>query len=117
MRKSISVFKLNKTDKEILQILRKIFLTKKVRPLASDDHLRIWMIRVFFYMSFAFIILKILIVFLGQELPSEYSAMAATPIAFFFGTLFLYINSESENTSILVFGLTWVSIVVALFMA
>lgn len=110
------MFKLNDVDKEILMILRKVFLSKNIKPMQSDDHLRIWMFRIFFYLSILFVIVKVVLTISGKGLPSEYSTMASTPIAFFFGTLFIYINSESENTSLLVFFLTWVSIVIALYM-
>ncbi len=41
------MFVLNKADQEILEILKETFLTKNIRPLLFDDHLRIWMIRSF----------------------------------------------------------------------
>jgi len=111
------MFNLNDVDKEILVILKKVFLAKNIKPTQSDDHLRIWMIRMLFFLSVLFIVVKIVLSLSGKGIPDDYSTMASSPIAFFFGTLFLYINSESENTSVLVFILTWLSIVVALYMA
>ena len=43
------------------------------------------------------------------------SKIISTPIALFFGVLFIHINNEVENTSVIIFILTWLSIVVAIY--
>jgi hypothetical protein len=109
------MLKLNKVDQEILEILKVVFLTKKVNPLRSDDHLRLWIIRSLFAVSVFGLIGRVIMGLIGQELPSGSSALLNTPIAMFFGVLFLHINNESENTSLIVFALTWISIIIGLY--
>ena len=109
------MLKLNKADREILQILKVVFLTKNINPLRSDDHMRLWIIRALFIISVISVAVRIVTTFGGQDVPSSMSAGLSAPIALFFGVLFLHINNESEHTSVIVFSLTWVSIVLSLY--
>ncbi len=111
------MFKFNGTDKEILVIIKKVFLAKNIKPSQSDDHFRIWLIRLLFYISILLILLRVVLSLTGKEVPDDYAMMASLHITYFFGTLFLYINSESKNSSFLIFILTCVSIVLALYVA
>jgi len=111
----IQVPKLNKVDEEILQILKKTFLSRHIDPLASDRNMRIWIIRILFLLSFVGLIFRILFDFTDKVISAEMPASLTTPIALFFGILFLHIHNESKNTSILIFVLTWVSIIIGLY--
>ncbi len=106
---------LNKADKEILHILKEIFLTKKVRPIQSDDHFRIWLVRMYFYVGVLCLMLRLGIWISGQEIDAQTSSFLSLNIAMFFGVLFLYINHKSESGSIIVFSLTWLSILCSLY--
>jgi len=112
---SKDMLKLNKVDKEILEILKVVFLTKNIRPMSSDDHMRIWIIRSFFGVSLLIIIVRVFLGLQGEKFPAEISSFFSMPIALFFGVLFIHINNESENTSLIVFVITWISIVIALY--
>jgi hypothetical protein len=107
--------KLNKADQEIIGILKIVFLTKKVKPLQSDDHMRLWIIRSLFAVSVFGLISRVILGFAGKDITSDMSAIFNMPIAIFFGVLFLHINNESENTSLIVFALTWISLVIGLY--
>ena len=109
------MIRLNKVDEEIIQILREAFLSKVGSPLASDHATRIWMLRACFYTALLSIFMRVTLGLAGREVTAEMSVIYATPIAYFFGLLFIHINNESENTSILVFALTWLSITVGLY--
>jgi carbon starvation protein CstA len=109
------MIKLNKVDQEILGILRVVFLTRKVNPMQSDDHMRLWIIRTFFVLSVFGILTRIVIGISDQEISAEISAFFNIPIAFFFGVMFLHINNELEDTSLIVFVLTWLSIIIGLY--
>lgn len=109
------MFKLNKVDEEILSILKETFLAKNIRPLTSDHHMRIWLIRMFFAVTIFGLLTRVILRFQEEKISTEFSSLLSLPITFFFGTLFLHINNESENTSLIVFVITWVSIVIALY--
>ena len=109
------MFKLNKSDREILGILKVVFFTKNVKPMQSDDHMRLWIIRLLFVASVFCLIARVIAGLLGQDIPAEISAAINATIALFFGVLFLHISNESENASLIMFALTWVSIVIGLY--
>jgi len=106
--------KLNEVDQEILEILKRTFLTRGIKPLGSDDHLRLWMLRGLLYTSLFGLISRIILGILDKDV-SGLSQIISAPIALFFGVLFIHINNEVENTSIIIFVLTWLSIVLALY--
>lgn len=111
----IDMLKLKKVDKEILSILKETFLTRNIHPLASDEHLRLWIIRSLLIVSVLGFVVRVIIGFSGEEISSEFSSFLSFPIALFFGVLFLHVNNKSENTSLIVFVLTWISIVLSLY--
>ncbi|WGO98125.1 hypothetical protein QFX18_19140 [Saccharophagus degradans] len=51
----------------------------------------------------------------GQDIPAEYSVVVNTPLAFFFTSLFLHINNEVEETSLILFILTWLALMLSLY--
>jgi hypothetical protein len=106
--------KFNKTDSEILAILKNVFLSKNIKPSISDHYLRIWMIRSFFYVSLFVLIVRVVIGFQGGD-TSVLSSLLSFAMTFFFGTLFLHINNECENPSLIIFVVTSLSIIIALF--
>ncbi|MEZ7204790.1 hypothetical protein [Pseudoalteromonas sp. DY56-GL79] len=106
---------LNKADKEILSILKEIYLTKKVKPLQSDEHFRIWLVRVYFYLGTLCLLYRLAIWATGQQISAQESSFLSFNIAMFFGVLFFYINHRSENSSVIVFSLTWLSIICTMY--
>jgi len=105
----------NKIDKEIIVILKEIFKPTRVNPLDSDHNVRLWMIRMFFLLSVLVIIGRVIINFSNHQVTNEYSAIANTPIAIFFTLLFLHINNEVEETSLIIFVLTWLALIISLY--
>lgn len=81
----------------------------------SDHNMRLWMIRSFFLVSVFGLIVRVVLGIKGDEITAEYSAMFNTPIAFFFTMLFLHLNNEVEDSSLIIFGLTWVSLMLGLY--
>ena len=110
------MIKINKTDKEIIYILKNIFQLKLINPLESDDNMRLWLIRSFFMLSIISLIVKMIHEFLNNEVNYCLSQSLNFPIAMFFTLLFLHINNKLENTSLIIFILTWLSFTLTLFL-
>ncbi|BFM20495.1 hypothetical protein R50076_15440 [Gilvimarinus japonicus] len=106
---------MNKIDREIIKILKDIFQLRRVRPLNSDHNMRLWLIRMTFAVSLFGIIGRVVVGFTGRAIPAEYSAVVNTPIVIFFTLLFLHINNEVEESSVIIFVLTWVALVLGLY--
>lgn len=106
---------MNKVDREILEILKNVFQLRRVRPIESDHNMRLWMIRMALTVSVFGIIGRVVMGFSDREILTEYSAMVNTPIAIFFTLLFLHINNEVEESSVIIFVLTWVALILGLY--
>lgn len=109
------MFKLSDADKEILKILKEVFQTRRVNPLQSDDNMRLCIIRSTFFVSALSLFTRLVLAFNGDVLTAQELAMFNTPIAFFFTVLFLHINNKSENTSIIIFVLTWIPLIISIY--
>ena len=105
---------MNKADEEILSILKEVFTPNKNALISPDEHFRHWILRVLLLLS-VFGILVIIIAKLFSDNPSSgLGSFVSFPIALFFGLLFIHINNKSENFSVLIFILSWVSLVIGL---
>ena len=105
----------NETDKEIIFILKEAFFTKKLRPLNSDEHLRFFFIRSFFYLSLFSLATRILLWGFGAIVTAKESAFFMLPISIFFTILFLHINNKSKNPSVIAMVLTWASLQISFY--
>ncbi|WP_444894688.1 hypothetical protein ACJJIE_11410 [Microbulbifer sp. TRSA001] len=106
---------MNKIDREIITILKDVFQLKRVRPIESDHNMRLWMIRSFLLISVLGLIGRVIVGLSNREISAEFSSVINTPIAVFFTLLFLHINNEVEETSIIIFALTWVALMLGLY--
>lgn len=109
------MIKLNKADQEILSILKVLFFTKNIKPLSSDEHFRIWFVRAALYVSLFTLSIRLSLVIAGELVSTTMSAIFNLPLTIFFTVLFLYINQKSENTSLIIFMLTWLALVIGLY--
>tara|TARA_R110000868_G_scaffold408704_2_gene692245 strand:- start:7791 stop:8114 length:324 start_codon:yes stop_codon:yes gene_type:complete len=106
---------MNKTDEDIIRVLKDVFQLRKIDPMVSDHNTRIGMIRTFFALSLLCITLRIFLAFYGRDITSDISKIINIPIAFFFTLLFWHLNNESENPSIIMFFLTWAALMIGLY--
>jgi hypothetical protein len=106
---------MNKTDEDIIRVLKDVFQLRKVDPLASDHNTRIGMIRSFFALSLVCLALRIFLALDGTEITADISKFINTPIAFFFTFLFWHLNNESDNPSVIMFFLTWAALMIGLY--
>ena len=105
---------LNKADEELLSILKDTFLTKKDSFYSQDEYAKAWILRALLATLVFSVSIKTLLALFGQDV-SEFPPVASTVGTIFFGFLFLHINSKSENFSVIVFVLTFVSMVVGFY--
>jgi carbon starvation protein CstA len=113
--KDDSALPMNKIDREILAILKEVFQLKWIRAMESDHNMRLWIIRSTFLVSVLALITRVLTSFMGQEVTTEHSAMINLPITLFFTVLFIHINNEVEETSLIIFVLTWFALMIGLW--
>jgi len=109
------MIRINKADKEIIEILKEVFQLKRINPMKSHENLRLWIIRSFFIVSIVALIIKVIYFLSDSKTDSISSEIVNTPIAFFFTLLFLHINNKTENSSLILLVLTWLSLMLTLF--
>ncbi|MGV0035904.1 MAG: hypothetical protein ACNYPE_13425 [Candidatus Azotimanducaceae bacterium WSBS_2022_MAG_OTU7] len=108
---------MNKTDEEILLILKETFRNKKKDMIYDpDDLMREWMIKMFLWLSLFMIAVGIVMFIFGKDVPSDYLQLTGVPVGIFFGLLFLHLNNKVENPSAILFVLTWVSMMAGLYL-
>ena len=101
---------MNKSDKEILKILKETFRKKHQGDLIDpDDAMSEMIIKNSLAISIFGLIVLVIMFLIDKEMPSGTRFIVATLISMFFWFLFMHINNKSENTSIIMFVLTWVS--------
>lgn len=100
---------MNKADEEIIEILKETFWVKKSRLCDPDDYLKCLILKVFLGLSILGAATCITFKLLGKEVPQGTGEFVSIQLSMFFGFLFIYINSKSENFSVLIFALTWAS--------
>lgn len=106
---------MNKVDHEIIRILKDVFQLRRISPLESDHYLRLWFIRSAFFVSILGLICRIVLELSENDISNSLSIGINTPIAIFFTLLFLHINNESENPSLIILILTWLALVLGLY--
>lgn len=107
---------LSNSDKEIIDIIKEISRSKKNDIYYDPDELlKHIILKVFF-----FLILSICVLFLDfiLEIDNTSFKLLVAPLGtIFFGALFLYINSKSENFSLIMAFLTIISMWVGIYLS
>ena len=107
---------MNKADEEILQIIKKTFRKiPKNKFIDPDEVLNVKIIKEIFFLSLLSIAVWATILVSGNEIEAWFRVVIATLISVFFGFLFIHINNKSENQSVIMFALTWISMTLGLY--
>ncbi|MEZ8083769.1 hypothetical protein [Enterovibrio norvegicus] len=109
------MLRLNKSDEEVLAILKEAFFTKKLKPLYSDDHLRFFILRALLYVSIISLATKVGLSLYGKVLSDSDTTFLMTPITIFSSVLFLHINNKSKTFSVIIMMLTWIFLQISLY--
>lgn len=105
---------MNEADEEILAILKETFRSKKGELIDPDEAMRELFLKLLLGMSVLGIATWVITAVFDYESSQSIHPIAATPISLFFGLLFIHINNKSKNSSVIVFALTWVTVVLGL---
>ena len=100
---------MNKADREIIKILKETFRRKKGELYDPDDLMREGFIKGSLVLSLISISVCVVSFLATNETPEGMKLLASGPIGIFFGVLFFQLNLKSENPSVILFALTWIS--------
>jgi len=108
---------MNKADQEIFGILKEIVRNKKEGELSDPDDLMAEnIIKGMFFLSLIGVLYWVFLLLFSNEVPSSMRLIVGSPIGFFFGVLFFHINNKLENPSVIMFVLTWASMMLGLYL-
>ena len=106
---------MNKVDEEILSILKETFRKKSATELHDpDEATKEFILKFLLFFTLIFLVLRIAF---GDEVSAHLGSISATMSSIFFGILFIHINNKLEEPSIIMFGLTWLSLTFGVFIA
>ena len=108
---------MNEIDKEIIAIIKDLFRSKRNSLVDPDDLLRETIVKWSIYFAVLVSIMAFTGKLLSPEFPSEASNFASVLVAIAFTFLFIHINNKSKNPSLIMFGLTWLSLMSSLYVA
>jgi len=106
---------MSEIDTEIISIIKELFRSKKNELVDPDDLLREKIVKTSIYLAMLFSFTVLVLEFLNHELTSSIYTMTSVTIAVAFTLLFIHINNKSKNPSLIMFGLTWFSLMLTLY--
>jgi len=105
---------MNKADKEIIKILKETFRSKKNDIFYDPDELmREFFLKILLTFSILSLILLVISKLQGGEL-SGIKMMTSGITTVFFGILSIHLNNKSENFSLILFGITFISMLISI---
>jgi len=108
---------MNNIDKEIISILKEIFRSKKNEYVDPDELLKETIVKWSIYLALVLVIVLFPSKFLGGVLATEGNALISTLFTVAFTLLFVHLNNKSKNPSLIMYGLTWFSLMCTFYFA
>jgi predicted neutral ceramidase superfamily lipid hydrolase len=108
---------MNEIDKEIVSILRDLFRKKNDVLYDPDDLLREMIVKQSVYTGLIAVVVLVPMKVLGFEYHEAADSIVSVLVAIAFTFMFLHINNKSKHPSLIMFGLTWLSLVTSLYFA
>jgi hypothetical protein len=108
---------MTEADREIVQILKELFRSKKNELVDPDNLLQEKIVKSTIYLAFLCIIVLFPIKILGSAENTHVNGFLSGAIGVAFTLLFIHLNLKSKNPSIILYVLTWLSLMVSLWLA
>lgn len=108
---------MTEADKEILEILKELFRNKDNELIDPDDLLRVQIVKWTIYVSIFCVVTLIPAKIFGHAGSDLINGFLSGVIGVTFTLLFIYLNIKSKNPSFILYVLTWLSLMVSLWLA
>ena len=108
---------MTEADKEIIGILKELFRNKNNELVDPDELLREHIVKCSIYLAvFGLLTLLPIKIFSSTDL-SNASSILSGIVGVAFTLLFIHLNVKSKNPSIILYALTWLSLMLSLWLA
>lgn len=108
---------MTEADREIIEILKELFRNKKDEFIDPDDLLREQIVKWSIYMAVFCTAMLIPAKIFGVSNSGHINGFLSGVIGVAFTLLFVHLNIKSKNPSFILYGLTWLSFMVGLWLA
>ena len=108
---------MTEADREIVQILKELFRSKKNELVDPDDLLRDKIVKSTIYLAVFCIIALVPIKVFGSVENTHINGFLSGVIGVAFTLLFIHLNIKSKNPSFILYVLTWLSLMLSLWLA
>jgi len=108
---------ISETDKEIIDILKELIRKKKPNEsIDPDDLLAEQLLKTFALLSIIALIVSLIgKIFAPDELNIDF--ISSTVFTLFFMMLFMHLNNKSKNPSLILYGLTFISTMIPIWLS
>lgn len=109
---------MTEADREIIEIVKELFRNKKGELIDPDDLLREETVKWSIYMATVFVVIFVPVKIFGRPDGGDViNGILSGVIGVAFTLFFLHLNIKSKNPSLILFVLTWLSLMVSLWLA
>ncbi|GBL03155.1 hypothetical protein [Glaciecola sp. KUL10] len=108
---------MTEADKEIIEILKELFRNKDNEFVDPDELLQEQIVKWSIYVAGAGLTILLPIKLLGSADHSAASGLLSGIVGVAFTLLFIHLNVKSKNPSVILYILTWLSLMLSLWLA
>lgn len=108
---------MTEADREIVEIIKELFRSKKGQLIDPDDLLREQIVKWSIYMAIFCSVTLVPIKIIGSSADEHINGLLSGIIGVAFTLLFIHLNIKSKNPSLILYVLTWLSLMVGLWVA
>ena len=108
---------MTEADKEIVGILKELFRNKNNEFVDPDELLREHIVKWSIYLAVFGLLILLPIKIYGSTDLSAASSILSGIVGVAFTLLFIHLNVKSKNPSIILYALTWLSLMISLWLA
>ena len=108
---------MTEADREIIEIVKELFRSKKGEYIDPDDLIREQMVKWPIYMAILCVITLVPAKIFGSSTSEHINGLLSGVISVAFTLFFIHLNMKSKNPSLILYVLTWLSFMVSLWLA
>jgi hypothetical protein len=108
---------MNEADREIIGIVKDLFRNKRGELIDPDDLLQEQIVKWSIYMAIFCVITLVPVKIFGNLDTDHTSGLLSGVIAVAFTLIFVHLNIKSKNPSFIMYALTWLSLMVSLWVS
>ncbi|WP_067986964.1 hypothetical protein [Neptuniibacter pectenicola] len=108
---------MTEADREVIEIVKELFRSKKGELIDPDALLQEQIVKWSIYMAVFCVVALVPAKIFGSSSSEQINGVLSGVIGVAFTLFFIHLNIKSKNPSFILYGLTWLSLMVSLWLA